>query len=84
MWKKNETSNFEYNRETAFTLMKAGEAWPRMTDHPFQPKQSSYSQIQLQQMEISALRRLRQEEGELEAIPNSVSKSKPKLPTKLS
>lgn len=33
-------------------------------------KQSSYSQIQLQQMELSALRSLRQEEGELEAILN--------------
>lgn len=33
-------------------------------------KQSSYSQIQLQQMEIPALRRLTQEEGELEAILN--------------
>lgn len=36
--KKNETSNFEYNRETVFTLMEAGETWPRMTDDPFQPK----------------------------------------------
>lgn len=65
--KKNETSNFDYNRETAFTLMKAGETWLRTTDDPYN---NPYSQIQLQQMEISALRRLRQEEGELEAILN--------------